>query len=738
MLRIKNLLKKNIPSVKGKISSGKWRHYTTKRIVLRLLYVFIFINIVLCAGVFAYFLFKMDDIRHEIQEYREALYGQGDTVTADPIQIFDRKNLLIGEYIFRRGSLMSMKRCGDSLWLRRAVVSSEDRNFYNHPGVSLRSIFRAFLNNLLAFSVKEGGGTITQQLARNLFTSRSAPALPRKIFETFAAFQIESLIKKDEILCLYMNKIYMGEGRIGAEEAARFYFSKTPEKLDVAEAAMIVGLFPSPVRYSPLNNPERSLLKQSMVIDSLIRDEWVKEEKRDILISNFQKKYKIGLINEKWESGKIGKYGARRDFRRNAAPAANEYVKYFLHDTLPEEIIQAGGLRVYTTVDYLRQRSAENAVHRGVENLRNSLLEEIENNQKKNGDSLDVSKDDAKRKEKLKAIAARYNGVFVVMDPENGELRAVVGGFHVAEGGVMFHRAWKMKRQTGSALKGFLYAAALDEGVVAFDRPLIDEPLEMDGYSPKNWYKGNLGRMSLRRAVALSVNTVAVKTLQKMGIPAFRKRLILASGVGEAEAKKRFPEYPSIALGTSEMTPVELTLLYASILNGGHSVRPKLILKIENSAGEILWQNEESGGGERVFSEKKAAEAIELLRGVFDEKYEGTMMYHGTIREEKFGFLPFPVAGKSGTVQTVEEVRRKFKGLSGVHDAWFVGLVPGEVSVVWFGHDEGAPFKGSGSGTAGSAWVHYAQSALPGEITGKFPSVDVPSPDFTEENELKE
>ena len=678
-----------------------------KQLLLRAVALLVAANVLLVLGVFAYFLFRRAEIGRELTELRAALYGRSAfREGSEAVRIYSGSGTLIGEYLPERDSRMTLNRCGESVWMRRAAVSAEDRGFFTHGGVSFRGILRAFFTNLTSLSVRQGAGTITQQLARNLWTEREAPALPRKIFETFGALLIERRLSKNEILCLYINKIYMGEGRLGAEEAARLYFSKPPERLTVAEAAMIAGLFPSPVRYSPMNNIKLSLNKQAAVMAALVRDNHITQEDARQYIKEFRAEY--GIPKDTSSHGSIGGFGASRDFRRNAAPAANEYVRQFLSEILPDELVRRGGLRVKTSIDYLRQRSAQEAMRRTVEGARSKLIGA-------------AGKKEAKRAA-FSALARRLHGVFVAMDPRDGSLRAVVGGYRVAEGGVLTHRAWKMRRQPGSAIKGLLYATALEHGVLRVDSRVKDEPVNIDGYSPRNWYKGYLGEMTLRKAVALSVNTVAVNTLQKLGTRRFQDALGSALRLDFFAARRRFPSNLSIGLGSAEVTPVELASLYSVLLNEGRPVEPRLVLEVQDDKGNTLWKAPDPPQSDPIFKPDTCAGALELLGGIFDDEYEGTMQRFGQRRAANFTYLPFPIAGKSGTVQSVPSQRKKF-GSPGVHDAWFVGIVPDEVAVVWVGHDEGAPFPGGGSSTAGSAWVSYAQGALPGNVRGRFPVV---------------
>lgn len=675
----------------------EWLSRNWKRILFRTAAAGTALVVLLSLAVLTRFLFDRKEIVSDLQKERQWLTGQGARPAKPLIQILATDGALIGEYLPERESRIPLQACKTQLtWISRAAVSSEDRDFYNHGGVSFRGILRAFVNNILSFRLREGGGSITQQLARNIYIDRSTPGLIRKIYETYAAWLIESQLSKEEILCLYLNKIYMGEGRLGAEEASWFYFRKPPTTLDPAEAAMIVGLFPSPVRYSPLNNIKFSLRKQAMVLSALERDGHLKPGQAETLVKMFKARYEV----TEESPGKIGLYGASRDFRLNAAPAANDHVRQFLYDNLPEEIVREGGLVVHTTIDPLKQQAALESVRRGVEKVRADMVRQ--------------SKAEPGATERY---ARRLNGTLISMDARTGELRALVGGYGVVETGSS-DRIWKMQRQPGSAIKGFLYAVAIEDGLDS-EADVVDEAVNIDGYQPRNSYGTYLGTMSLRQAVARSSNTVAVRTLHNMGVSEFRDKLGAALELSYSEARERFPANLSLALGSAEVTPLELARMYSILLNEGSTVRPYLIRKVEDKDGALLWEHVQ-GGSSRVLSGESCARSVDLLQSVLDPEDEGTAGWIGKQRKNNPAYLPFPVAGKSGTVQTVQDVKNKFPGLAGVHDAWFVGLVPGEVSIVWIGQDEGAPFPGGGGGTAASIWAEYANTSFKG-LKGEFP-----------------
>ncbi len=652
--------------------------------------------------VFGIYLADRDEIVAELDQYKDWLQGRGKREKIPPIQFYAQNGAHIGEYLPHRDSRMTMNTCGKLEWLKRAAVSAEDREFYEHGGVSIRGVLRAVVNNVTSFSLREGGGSITQQLGRNLFTDR-ARSFTRKLYETFVAFLIEEKFSKDEILCLYLNKIYMGKGRIGAEEAAWYYFKKPPQNLSAAEAAMIVGLFPSPVNYSPQNNIRLSLKKQRLVMLTLQRDGYLTEKEKNIEQQRFLKRYSV-TDGPDGDAGKIGQYGASRDFRKNLAPTANDYIKEILYEKIPEAQIEAGGLRVYTTIDLKRQRAALDAIRKRVAGVRAKLL--------------------ANKKvppEQMERIARRMNGVFVALDSQTGDIRAVVGGYAIREGNMTF-RVRRMQRQPGSVMKGVLYATAFDEGVLAINDLVVDERINIGGYRPRNWNRKYLGPVPLRKALAMSINTVAVKTLDDVGVSTFRDRLLSALDLSYGESRDRFPANLSLALGSGEVSPLELARIYAMLENGGRVVYPRLVTRIENQKGDIIWQDYgRPDDGEIVLAEDACAQAVRLMESVFDPEVEGTVAYVGKSRAKNPDYLPFPIAGKTGTVQSVAATYKKYPGMRGARDAWFVGLAPGEAAVVWLGHDEGAPFPGGGSGIAAPVWIEYAQRALKGRVSAEWP-----------------
>ncbi|MEQ9365185.1 MAG: penicillin-binding transpeptidase domain-containing protein, partial [Leptospirales bacterium] len=310
---------------------------------------------------------------------------------------------------------------------------------------------------------------------------------------------------------------------------------------------------------------------------------------------------------------------------------------------------------------------------------------------------------------------------FVALDSYTGDIRAVVGGYAIREGNMTF-RVRRMQRQPGSVIKGVLYATAFDERVLRINDLVIDERVNIGGYRPRNWNHKYLGPVPLRRALAMSINTVAVKTLDDVGVSTFRDRLLSALDLSYGESRDRFPANLSLALGSGEVSPLELARIYAMIENGGRVVYPRLVTRIENQEGDIIWQDYgRPDDGEIVLSEEACSQAVRLMESVFDPEVEGTVGYVGKSRAKNPDYLPFAIAGKTGTVQSVAATYKKYPGMRGARDAWFVGLAPGEAAVVWLGHDEGAPFPGGGSSTAAPVWIEYARRALKGRVAVQWP-----------------
>ena len=640
--------------------------------------------------VFIDFLSFRHDIRDALKDEQMRLVsGQG--VPAAMLEVYDRNEKILGRINAYNASNLKLNDCRRMEWLNKATVATEDRNFFHHYGISLRGILRAAQTNIMSLSFRQGGGSITQQLARNMFTSREKN-LYRKLFETFIAFFMERIMTKEEILCSYHNEIYMGEGQIGAQQASWFYFNKDPIDLSVAEAAMLVGLFPSPSTFSPLRDINLSLTKQRQVLENMSGESYIDSAIIEEEVNSFKKKYQITEDHP----GTLGDHNIKNNVRENLAPTVNEYVYNFVLKNLSvEELEKNTLLRVYTTIDYQKQRIARQTIVQAINQEREKTRQAYARSKKK----LQIDSN---------TLVKKIQGVFISIDPQSGEILAVEGGRSPADGGLAI-RPWVMLRQPGSSIKGFLYAVALDEDIYRAKSLVYDEPVKFHNYQPKNWNNKYLGTVPLAKALAHSINTVAVKTLEQIGVAYFRQKMAAAISISRVEARRRFPNNLSLALGSGELTPLELGQIYLTLINGGVTKTPHLITLIENEKMEVVYRPQ-LRYEKRILRAASCSEAIWLMSQVFNEKLEGTASFISRLKRKNKKFLNFPIAGKTGSVQMSNKNFRDY-GISGYHDAWFVGLHPEEVNVIWLGQDQGAPIRSSGT-QAAVVWSRYAQQAL--------------------------
>ena len=696
------------------------------------------------------------------------------------VEIYDRNEILIGKYYPEEVSKMTLKQCKKIEWLKKATIAAEDQDFYSHHGISWTGIIRAVIHNILAGSFKEGAGSLTQQLARHLFAKPQDLKLTRKIYETYIARIIEKNMTKDEIICSYLNEIYMGEGRQGANEAAQFYFRKKPEQLDAAESAMIVGIFPAPSIYSPLNNIELALKKQKTVLRRMVEEKYLSAEEETPIFQNFKKTYEIAEHKAYARSGTIGLYDTNKKFAYNEAPDVNEYVRRFLSEQVPlhtytidkqtkeikkeknkeakrgknkeakkekkkEKKIQAQStpkekrynVIVHTSIDIKKQKDATNAV-------RNFITHTVRNDAMKNF-SLTLS---SKEKE---LILNGFNGVFLSLDTVTGDILAMISGFSDSDQNY-YNRAFNMKRQPGSTIKALVYTSALENHVINPPYMLEDVAINIKGYSPRNSYSEYLGPLSLAQAIAYSSNTTSVQTLYNLGMNSFFKTLVAMTDILPNEIEQRFPRNLTLALGSGELTPMELASIYSTIANTGVRTGHRLIKKIQMGTGEVIIDN---SIGNMEFSTNKI---LTLDKDTINKNFEpiqvisqdtslrmqyllqkATTIEGGTVnwiykKLQKEG-IEFPFGAKTGSIQTSSIEESNVKYSTPIKDAWFAAIVPNETNVIWIGHDQGVPFTGSGSSSAGQIWINYVRTNLVNTIPQNFPmqkEIDIMKREFKE------
>lgn len=515
-------------------------------------------------------------------------------------------------------------------YVPQALMAIEDRRFYSHFGVDIIGLVRAAYTNYRADRVVQGGSTITQQLAKNFLMTQGLynhndRSLRRKIQEAIMAVWLEWRFSKDQIMTIYLNRVYFGAGTYGVDAAAHKYFKKSARQLTVYEAAMIAGLLKAPSRYSPTAHPERSRARARVVLDQMQEAGYIRSA---------EEHYQQGeaLQNQLTLNGK-----------------GYQFFADWVYDSLSNYVsLSDKDLVVMTTLDLSLQKKAEEAALNTLEDMGKSL------------NTSEIS--------------------LVAMTP-NGAVRAMVGGKNYQAS--QFNRVTQALRQPGSAWKPFVYLAALEYGMNPTTR-VSDEPITIGNWSPKNFRKHKPRYLdgedfSLAEALAKSVNTVTVRLAHQMGT----KRIAeVAHRLGVTG--KIVPDL-SMALGTTELTLLELTAAIGTFANNGIAVWPHGILVIKDKAGNILYQRE-SESANRVVDAQYVRQMNQMLTGVVN---------NGTGRAAK---MSFPVAGKTGS--------------NGDIDAWFVGYTPDLVAGVWTGNDNNKPMRKDSTGgrLPARAWAAFIKS----------------------------
>ena len=493
-------------------------------------------------------------------------------------------------------------------YLPKAFIAIEDRRFYSHVGVDPIGLARAVVANVIRRGVSQGGSTITQQLAKNLFLTPNR-TLWRKMQELVLALWLERKLSKAQILELYLNRVYFGSGAYGVEAAAQRYFGKSARQVKVAEAAMLAGLVKSPSRLAPTRNPAGAERRAQAVLAAMTE---------------------LGFVTE--TMAKAARAQPARAVKAAGAGSVN-YIADWIMDVLDDLVGRLDqDLVVETSIDPALQAAAEKA-----------LVDELA----LKGGKLDVAQ-----------------GAVVAMTPD-GAVRALVGGKSYAES--QFNRAVAAKRQPGSAFKPFVYLTALERGLTP-DSVREDKPVVLKGWRPENYRHEYHGPVTLTQALAQSLNTVSVRLTLEVGPAAVAKtayRLGIAS---------KLDVNPSLALGTSEVSLIELVSAYAPFANGGNAVTPHVVERVRNHAGKALF-----------------ARKAQTLGRIVEPRYVAmmNMMMRETIASgtaQKAQALGWPAAGKTGTSQDFR-------------DAWFVGYTAHLVAGVWVGNDDSSPTKKATGGS---------------------------------------
>ncbi len=509
-------------------------------------------------------------------------------------------------------------------YLPKAFIAIEDRRFYSHLGIDPFGILRAMARNLSGGGAVQGGSTLTQQLAKNLFLSQER-TVSRKIQEAILALWLEHKYSKTQILELYLNRVYFGSGAYGVEAAAQKYFGHGARNITLPEAAVLAGLMKAPARLAPNRNPAGASERAQQVIAAMVQEGFITDAMAALALAHPAQ--------------------AMHDQNTNSANYAADFVMDTLDDTvgaIDEDII------VSTTLSAGLQAAAEQA-----------LTEELD----RKGAPFGVGQ-----------------GALVALDPD-GAIKALVGGRNYADS--QFDRAVSAKRQPGSAFKPFVYLAALENGLTPAS-VRQDAPINVKGWQPENYSHEYFGPVTLTKALSLSLNTVAVRLGVEVGPKAIIKVAHRLGIISDLSANA------SIALGTSEVTPLEIVTAYAPFANGGIGVQPQIISKVKTAAGKLLYQRKKSSNG-RVIDQNHVAMMNTMLQET---------LLTGTARK---GAVPgWQAAGKTGTSQDWR-------------DAWFIGYTSHLVAGVWLGNDDNSPTKkASGGNLPVEIWSRFMRVAHQG------------------------
>jgi len=579
-------------------------------------------------------------------------------------KVFAANGDLVYEFSEEKRSLVTLDQIPENL--KRATIAVEDRKFYSHVGVDPFRIIGAALADIRHGEARQGASTITQQLARNLFLTREQ-TLSRKIKEILLSLKLEQIYTKDQILELYFNQIYFGHGAYGAEAASLMYFDRHVGDLTLPQAALLAGLPKAPQNYSPYDHPDQALRRRSLVLEAMV---------------------KTGAINRRdAEAAKNAPLElAPRAPQANEAPYYVEEVRKHMEERYGSNLLYRGGMTINTTLDLRLQRIANRALEEWLTKLEDQYKFKIRHR------DVVISAQAADSLQETNYI----QGALVAMDPRSGRVLAMIGGRDFVHS--KFNRATQAERQAGSSFKPFIYTAAIDGGFtpasVLVDAPLVVPVSGWRLWKPTNYDHTFGGPTTLRMALALSRNIIAVKLIMEVG-PTSAANYAHKMGI-----KSKIPEVLSLALGSADVNLLEMVDAYSTLANQGTRNDPVLITKVTDRTGKIL--EEDHPMPERVLSTQTAFTMVDMMRGVVD--------YGTAARARGMGFTR-PAAGKTGTTNDYT-------------DAWFIGFTPDLTCGVWVGFDQKKTiaYGATGSSFALPAWVEFMKAATATTPTSDFTS----------------
>ena len=659
-------------------------------------------------------------------------------------QIFDVNNRLIGELYQEKRELISYDVFPPHLI--EALISTEDRNFFDHYGISIKRILKAIYINIFTSST-QGASTLTMQLSKWIFLTPER-TLKRKIKELWYVMQIEKQYTKKEILAYYLNQVYFGHGCYGISAASKFYFNKEVSDLNVFESAILVGLLKSPSRYSPLKNQENCISRQKSVLNAMIANDMLSEKYLDN-IDQFWLTYNSIKINNRYDT-----YGK---LIVNKAPFFTEYIRQRLKKEFTEEEIYNKGLKVYTTIDIRQQQIAQKILKNKLEEqnafmkkkqkqidnilhyqglipanailntfgisftnlqknifqtmLKNLLLDELEATSeflylfnRQNSAFLSSIEKYVALSSLTKEVKAE--GSIVSINPNNGFVTTMVGGSEFSYNNQL-NRSVSIKRQIGSLMKPFIYGLGFEQNIINPSTIIKDSPKvfeffnhknDLIEYIPKNYNGKYKGDVTARIALKQSINIAAIDVLHQVGVEPTRNTLADIFRVyDEKEKRKKFPNNLTLVLGSGIFSPIEMATAFAVLVNGGKEVVPKTIRYIASHEGKLI-KNYETRYDylSRFLSEDSVYLLVDILKDVFTPGgtgYKPKLLKDFIHRPDSFG--------KTGTS-------------SDWKDAWFVGANQYLSTAVWVGYDDNRSLgKGRAGGTLSAPiWIEYQKEVL--------------------------
>ncbi len=627
---------------------------------------------------------------YEMEEYTPSLTSK----------VFDRNGKLIHEFSIEKRSMVPLEEI--PVDLQNGVVAMEDRDFFTHAGFSVRGIFRALINDVITGRAKQGGSTLTQQLSRGVFLTQQKKLI-RKIREIVLAVQIEYSFSKPEILQLYLNEIYLGSGAYGVKAAAKRYFNKELSEITTGEAALLIGLIPSPGNYNPFANPERARARRNLVLQVMNEQGYLSDEDLE--------KAKAEPLPEKETAAEGDK------------PALYfiEHIRRILEPKYGTETLWKGGLNIYTTLDIDQQIQAEKIMNHKLLELDAVIAKGLGIEIDPNDPEADNRKNTDEEAETTgpRENYPRLQGAFMVRDVKTGAVRVMIGGRSFSES--KFNRATQARRQPGSSFKPYVWMAALQQGytpaTLVKDLPTMfyfdgknwhtfDENSDLysldlaaqsfvgskafNVWVPQNYGGRNDGWITLRRALEKSKNLVAVNLIDAIGP---RKVIDVARKAGLTAP---LPNVPALALGVSVINMDEHLAALTTFANGGIHTDNYYIERVEDNNGRLL--EEHISQEKEAFTPQNAYLLINMMKGVV-QRGSGAAANR----------LKRPIAGKTGTTQSHR-------------DMWFVGMTPYTAAAAWMGYDDDTSqekYHWTGSTTA-RWWTDIMEEILQDEPADDF------------------